>query len=312
MQVLCVGECMVEFLRQDDGLWRQGFAGDTLNVAWAMRALLPPEAGVGYLTRIGTDSLSDRMLAMLAAAGIGQGAIARDPARTLGLYTIETDATGERSFSYWRSASAARALAQDRGLLDAAFAAVDLVYLSGITLAILPPEDRQTLLAALGQREGRAFRVAFDPNIRPRLWEDTDAARRAVTAAAALADIVLPTHDDEAACFGDADAAATRARYGALGVPEVVVKDGLRPTLLQAQGAAAALPVQGAARVVDTTGAGDSFNGAYLASRLTGAAPEAAVRAAQAVSRAVVAERGALIAPEAIRRALDGSGHTLP
>lgn len=139
MRVVCIGECMVEFLRQDDGLWRQGFAGDSLNVAWAMRTLLPADANVDYLTRVGTDALSEAMLDMLRSAGIGTGTITRDPKRTVGLYTIQTASDGERSFSYWRSDSAARGLAEDAGHLSACLAGSDLVYLSGITLAILPP-----------------------------------------------------------------------------------------------------------------------------------------------------------------------------
>jgi 2-dehydro-3-deoxygluconokinase len=197
MRVVCIGECMVEFLRQDDGLWRQGFAGDSLNVAWAMRALLPVEAKVDYLTRVGTDALSGTMLDMLRSAGIGTGTITRDPKRTVGLYTIQTDADGERSFSYWRSDSAARGLAEDVGHLTAALTGSDLVYLSGITLAILPPVDRDRLMTVLGERGTRPFRVAFDPNIRPRLWLDLATAVDAVTQMAGLSDILLPTHEDE-------------------------------------------------------------------------------------------------------------------
>jgi 2-dehydro-3-deoxygluconokinase len=304
MRVVCVGECMVEFLRRDDGLWQQGFAGDTLNVAWAVRALLPASAGVDYLTRLGSDGLSDRLMEFLAQAGIGRGAITHDPARTLGLYTIETDSQGERQFSYWRSASAARLLADDPATLASGFEAADLIYLSGITLAILSPDRRAALLDALGARgAGRRARVAFDPNIRPRLWESIAATRAAITAAAGVADILLPTHDDEAAAFGDSDAVATRARYAALGVEEVVVKDGTRPTLVAAQGQDSAFALHQAVRPVDTTGAGDSFNGAYLAARLQGKAIAEAVAQAQAVSRAVVGQRGALIPSASIRAA---------
>jgi 2-dehydro-3-deoxygluconokinase len=305
MRVVSIGECMVEFLRQDDGLWRQGFAGDSLNVAWALRALLPDDAQLDYLTRVGTDALSDAMLDMLRGAGIGTGTITRDPKRTVGLYTIQTDSDGERSFAYWRSDSAARGLAGDDGHLAAALAGADLVYLSGITLAILPPVDRDRLLAALGVRGSRPFLVAFDPNIRPRLWPDLATAADAVTRMAGLADILLPTHDDEATAFGDTDAQATLTRYRALGVPEVVVKDGTRPTRFETDQGSGLCPVAPAS-AVDTTGAGDSFNGTYLAARLGGATVAEAVAHAQRVSAAVVGQRGALVAADALRAAATG------
>jgi 2-dehydro-3-deoxygluconokinase len=305
MRVLSIGECMVEFARRDDGLWMQGFAGDTLNVAWALRALLPAEAQVDYLTRIGTDSLSGAMMTMFQDAGIGTRFISKDARRTVGLYTIQTDADGERSFAYWRSDSAARGLAEDFDDLAAAMAGSDLVYLSGISLAILPAEDRSRLFAALGARGSRPFRVAFDPNIRPRLWPDLATAAHTVTELAQLADILLPTHDDEAMAFGDADTSATMARYRALGVPEVVVKDGKRPTRFECGGSAGMLPVAPAS-AVDTTGAGDSFNGAYLAARLAGAGVTEAVVQAQRISAAVVGQRGALVAADALRSAAVG------
>ena len=147
----------------------------------------------------------------------------------------------------------------------------------------------------LGQRGRRGFRVAFDPNIRPRLWTDMRTATDAVTALAAVADIVLPTQDDEALAFGDADAAATLARYAGLGVPEIVVKDGIRPTPYREGNEVVTRPIASIARPLDTTGAGDSFNGAYLAARLTGATQAAGVAAGQGVSAAVVGHRGALL-----------------
>lgn len=302
MRVLCIGECMVEFFRRDDGLWSQGFAGDSLNVAWALRALTPADVQVDYLTRVGQDALSEAMVAMFQDAGLGTGHVQRDPKRTVGLYTIQTDAAGERSFSYWRSDSAARGLAADPGPLAAALKGSHLVYLSGITLAVLPPADREQLLGALGTRGSRSFRVAFDPNIRPRLWPDLATAAETVTRMARQSDILLPTHEDEAMAFGDADAQATLDRYRGIGVPEVVVKDGIRPTRFSVGGEIGSRPVD-PVRPVDTTGAGDTFNGAYLACRLSGVGAGAAVLQAQKVSAAVVGQRGALLSPDALRKA---------
>ena len=111
MRVVCVGECMVELAPAGDGLLRQGFAGDTFNTAWYLKRLRP-DWQVDYLSAVGSDAISDAMLGFMAAAGIGTDHVARRTERTVGLYLITLD-KGERSFSYWRSQSAARTLADD-------------------------------------------------------------------------------------------------------------------------------------------------------------------------------------------------------
>jgi 2-dehydro-3-deoxygluconokinase len=202
---------------------------------------------------------------------------------------------GERSFAYWRGQSAARRLADDPGRLAAAMASADLIYLSGITLAILEPPARQRLLDALRDARADGRRVAFDTNLRPRLWSDPAEMTAAVTDCAGLAEIVLPSFDDEARWFGDPDPAATAARYAGAGARIVVVKDGPRPVRWRVGDAAGTVPVPPAPRVVDTTAAGDSFNAGVLA-RLNAGAPIAdAVERGNALAGQVVQARGALV-----------------
>ncbi len=304
LSVLSIGEAMVEFFRDDAGHWHQGFAGDTLNVAWGLRALLPDDVPVEYFSRIGNDPFSRQFQDFLTKSGISTTHLGADPERSIGLYTIETDASGERSFAYWRSASAARQFADDIPALTAACEQADLVYLSGISLAILEEDACAALLDALGQRGARRFKLAFDPNIRPKLWSDPERIAPVITKIASQADILLPTHDDEAAAFGDADAGATRARYIKLGVPEVVVKDGIRPAQIATDGRTFEVAVPDAVRPLDTTGAGDSFNAGYLSQRLLGETPQEALRAAQRVSALTVQRRGALAAMAEIEHAV--------
>lgn len=301
--ILCLGECMVEFFDTGDGCWRRGFAGDTLNVAWALRALLPDTIPVDYVTRVGRDDVSEAMLAFFEGAGIGTARIGRDRDRTVGLYTIATDDRGERSFSYWRGTSAARGLADDVAALGEALTGARLVYLSGITAAILGPQGREGLLAALEVVRAAGARVAYDPNYRPRLWESADAMRAFAPRITALADIVLPTFDDEAAGFGDTSPVATVSRLASWGSAEVIVKNGTDPTLVAFDGETDEVAPGRTVVPVDTTGAGDSFNGGYLAARLQGLEPGAATRRAQGVAAKVVTERGALVAQEALRKA---------
>lgn len=291
-----IGECMVELAPQESGLYRRGFAGDTLNTAWYLRALLDRERSlVKYVTGVGTDALSDEMVRFVADAGIDTAAIERIADRTVGLYLITLNGA-ERSFTYWRNESAAKLLASVGARLDAALADVDVAYFSGITLAILSPEHRRTLFKSLDRVRARGGAVVFDPNLRPRLWPDRSTMAAAVIEGYRAATIALPTSPDDAELYGDADAVGTADRIAALGVEEIVVKAGADPTLVRAGGLDAWVAAERVDHPVDTTGAGDSFNAGYLAARLAGGrSPAEAVRHGHAVAARVIQARGALI-----------------
>ncbi len=280
--------------------WQVGIAGDTFNTAWYARALLPAAWSVAYLTSLGSDPFSLRALDLMCDNGIGTDLVQRHPSRSIGLYAIALQ-QGERSFSYWRDSSAARTLADDPAVLAAGFSNADVIHISGITLAILPPEGRTHLITALTTARKRGAITVLDPNFRPRLWPDAATAAQAITQAAAAATIVLPSYDDEVALFGDATPKATARRYADAGAATVVVKNGDRGVMLSDQGKI--WPVTDLPRVVpqDTTGAGDSFNAGFLSALLTGADPETAARAGHAIASKVVRHPGALIPMQHLR-----------
>jgi 2-dehydro-3-deoxygluconokinase len=294
-----VGEAMVEMAPADVGLYRRGFAGDTFNTAWHMAQALGEQARVGYVTRVGCDSISESFVAELRADSLDATHVGRDPQRNMGLYLIELDGV-ERHFHYWRSASAARQLAADRGALQAAFSGAGLIHLSGITLAILAPEHRENLFAALTLARQSGTVVSFDPNIRPRLWQSLDEVRQVIPRALANCDIALPSFDDEKLVWGDAHPSATIARLVGQGAMEVAVKDGAGPIAYWAEGAEAMLPTPVVGSICDTTGAGDAFNAGYLAARLIGQSPAKAVTVGQQFSGRVIQHYGARIPKSAI------------
>ncbi len=296
-RIISIGEAMVELSAADadDGaLWRLGIAGDTLNTAWYLRRLLGPDWAVDYMSRVGEGAFSRRMLDFLAAEGIGRAHVSRDPEREIGLYAISLSG-GERSFSYWRDTSAAKRLADDPAALEAALDGVALAYFSGITVAILPDAGRAALRAALGAARARGCRVVFDPNLRPRLWAGASEMRAGIEDFAGVSDLVLPSFDDEATHFGDADMAATIRRYLDTGAGQVVVKNGGGPMRFGGAEGHGAVEDLVPERPVDTTSAGDSFNAGYLAAALAGADCAAAIRAGHALSRQVIRHPGALV-----------------
>lgn len=299
LRVASIGECMIEIAATGAGHEAHfGFGGDTLNTAiYLARSLDGDDARVDYVTALGDDPFSDAMVGAWAAEGLGVDLVFRLPDALPGLYVIRTGAGGERSFYYWRERAAARSvLAGDRAAhLRAALAGHALVYLSGITLAILDAAGRAALVEMLGAVRANGGRVAFDSNFRPRLWTDAAAARRCFEAFAAHTDIALPGLDDETAVFGDTDQAACADRWASWGVDEVVVKNAGDACLVAAGGERTRVAADAVAAPVDTTAAGDSFNGAYLAARLRGAPPAEAARRGHALAREVIGHHGAIV-----------------
>lgn len=294
-RIALIGECMIELQHRADGSLHQSFGGDTLNTAVYLRRELGGSSTVDYVTALGDDSFSDAMCTHWADEGLGLGMVQRLPGRLPGLYCIQTDARGERKFLYWRNEAAVRDCFTTPAAepILAALPGYDVVYLSGITLAVLGEVGRERLLQVLVQARQRGAKVVFDNNYRPRLWASLDAARAAYHQVMAHVDIALLTEDDERALFGYADSEQVFAAYPA--IEEVVLKRGAEACLIRAGSERFSVPALVVESVVDTTAAGDSFSAAYLAARLKGDTPEQAAVAGHRLASQVIQVPGALI-----------------
>ena len=292
---LAIGECMVELADIGGGNYRRGFAGDTFNTAWYARRLLPGDWSVGYVSAIGEDSVSKEMAAFMAGQGIETSGLRVVPERTVGLYMISIK-EGERSFSYWRSQSAARCLADDPAFLDEQISDADVLYFSGITLAILTPDRREALCKALNMARAKGARVAFDTNLRPRLWESAEAMRDGILMGASVADIVLPSLDEEALLFGSASAEDAITRYRTCGAGTIAAKNGGGELVLwdEADGVRS-IHAETVSTVVDTTAAGDSFGAGFVSALACGDSSDEAAHKAMKLAAQVIQHRGALV-----------------
>jgi 2-dehydro-3-deoxygluconokinase len=279
------------------------YGGDTLNTAvYLARLTGDRDVRVDYVSALGDDAYSEGMLAMWRDEGIGVDLVARLPGRLPGLHTIRTDARGERSFTYWRSASAARDMLRgDRAeQVVAALTGYDLLYLSGITLSILDRPQRAALIALADAVRAHGGRVAFDGNYRPVGWPNPDAARAAFDQMLERVDIALPTLDDEQALFGVKDALECADRLHRLGVAEVAIKLGQAGCYLSSARFTGEIPAEPVEVVVDSTAAGDSFNAGYLAARLLGSDPPRAARLGNRLAARVIGYPGAIIPDSAM------------
>lgn len=297
---------MIELNGKPFGDMQQTFGGDTLNAAvylsrscQALGASQPVQ--VQYVTAMGTDPLSNGMVARWQQEGVGTDFVLTDETRTPGLYLIQLDDQGERTFLYWRNQSAARYLLQHAEFERVAESLnqVDMVFVSGISLAILPEHDRIQLLALLSRLQAKGVEIAFDSNFRPALWPQ-DQMKTVQTCYQAMyqtTDLALVTFDDEQLIWGDATAHDTITRLQKQGVKNVVVKLGAEGCLVADSNtpepySVATTPID---NVIDTTSAGDSFNGGFLATYLSGGHIKQACMNGNTLAGTVIQHKGAII-----------------
>lgn len=297
IKMAVIGKCMIE-LSENQGSILRHFGGDTLNTAIYLDRS-NPQVQVQYVTALGCDKMSDDMLLQWQQEGINTNLVQRIEGKLPGLYIIETDATGERTFHYWRNDAAARywLRTQQAETVCQALREFDYIYLSGVSLAILPAEDRALLMTLLADARQHGARIAFDNNYRPRLWSSVADTRQTYRDILALTDIAFLTFDDEVALWSDQQESEAIARTRSLGVVEIVVKRGAAPchiVLADEQFEIAALSLA-KEQIVDTTAAGDSFSAGYLATRLAGHTVPESAHYAHLLAGTVIQHRGAIM-----------------
>lgn len=285
---------MMELLGEGD-TYRRTFAGDVYNSAvYAKRR--NKTIDVQILTAVGTDAVSTEMMTQWNKEGIGHELVLTSKTAQPGIYIVSTDCDGERTFSYWRKNSAATELMSlltenTRYQLEK----FDVIFFSGITLAILSDDEKAELLGLLATLRAQRKTIAFDPNYRAVLWNDKDHAAHWLTKAYQITDIALPGLVDHKQIFGHESHEDVSSFLQRFDISEVIVKAdnaGLFGHLGTQPPVHCAITER---TPLDTTGAGDSFAGTYLAERLSGVAMAEAMRNAAKIAGLVVQHRGAIV-----------------
>lgn len=287
--VVCLGEAMVEF-NQTGGpgsdQYLRGFGGDTSNCAIAAAR---QGAAVAYATLVGADPFGDLLLGLWRDEGVATRTVGRSKAAPTAIYFVTHHEAGH-TFTYYRQGSAASQMTPADLPPDLAESA-RLLHVSGITLAV-SASLRETAMAAIGRMRAAGRLVAFDTNLRLKLWP-LDQARAAIDAALRQCDIALPSLEDATALCGLAEPVAVLDHYRAMGIPQVVLKCGAEGALLATPEGRWRIPGHAVASV-DATGAGDCFDGAFLAELARGAAPVEAALYANAAAALTTTGYGAV------------------
>lgn len=298
-----IGECMLELSGEMFGTMRQFYGGDSLNTATYLTRITQREnIDVAYITAIGCDPLSRKMCSFWQQDGINTDFVLQDPHRLAGLYLIQLDCTGERTFLNWRSDSAARYLLQhpDYSRVATYLSQCDAIYLTGISLAILPNDDRFKLIHQLKTLAKQGVKIVFDSNYRPTLWENQQAAQSAYAELLPYVDLALLTAEDEMLLWHDSDLNAITQRLKSFNIPQVVIKAGKQGAYtVSADGQTHHIPTIPIKTVIDTTSAGDSFNAGFLAGYLNNKSIEQCCQQGNQLAGIVIQHKGAIIPKDA-------------
>ncbi|WP_286133300.1 sugar kinase [Colwellia sp. UCD-KL20] len=293
--MLIIGECMLELRTDNNNCLVKSFAGDTYNTAvYAKRYF--PEANIQYLSSVGKDGFSEEMLKVWKSEGIDSDFVKISEDKPIGIYSITTDDEGERSFSYWRDGSAATQLMQLVDVKQLTESSFDFVYLSGITLAIFSDEDKKKLMSLIDLLKSKGAKIVFDPNYRPRMWNSKEHAIHWLEEIYSRSDLVLPGLEDHSDLLDQNDRESVISYMKKFNVNEQVIKCGKDGVYAYDEANKEYhLPFTPAAKQIDSTAAGDSFAGTYLAARLKGEGIQDALVSAARIASIVVQHHGAIV-----------------
>lgn len=306
--IYLLGECMVELRAIEDGVMHQSFAGDVYNSAVYLKRCFPGIA-TSLITAVGKDKLSDAMLNCFESENIESKFAFRHPNKVPGLYLVETDKEGERSFTYWRSDSAARQVMTflEDDVIEQ-LTSGDMFFFSGISLAVIEECSRDAFWQKLKQLKQAGVKVVFDPNYRARLWDSPKQAKTQFEIAFQLSDLALPGVEDLSELYNISSAQGVIEFCHHHEVEEVVVKNGPESVLTCVEGTVLTHGITPVSNIVDTTSAGDAFNGVYLGARLSGRTVSDAVQLAALAAGTVIQHPGAIAPQAAFNQAMSNAG----
>lgn len=303
-----IGECMVELRAMSAATLHQSFAGDVYNSAVYLKRCFP-QVTTSVVTALGQDNLSKKMLERFESEQINTQLVFAHDTKVPGMYYIETDEHGERSFIYWRNDSAAKKVVDflDADALEQ-LSQGDMFFFSGISLAIIEESAREDFWKVVKQLKDAGVKIVFDPNYRARLWNSVEETKEQYHLAFTFADITLPGVEDLTTLYDVHSVEAVVEYLNPYQIEEIVVKNGPESVVTKEGDTLQSHTIIPVTNVVDTTSAGDAFNGVYLGARLSDKSISSAVQLAAKAAGTVIQQPGAIAPKDIFQLAMAEAG----
>jgi len=293
INVCSIGEAMIEISNIKNSLYNQSFAGDTLNFC---NYLDKKKLNAFFLSAIGKSEINQSLLDFVKSKNISTKYIKQINQFEIGLYLIKNKDNGEKQFFYWRDESAAKQYFNNIDFLNLykELKNFDYIYFSGITLSIIHISKLNNFIKLLNLLKSKKIKIVFDFNIRPSRWNKKNLN--------IFLDSVLKFVD---ICFlSGEDMNYWKNKNNIKSYEQIVRKYKLKHSIFR-KNAKFTYVFLNKTRyvfknkllktVVDTSGAGDGFNAAYLSNFIVNNDPVLALKAGSSLGSKIVMKKGAIV-----------------
>ena len=289
LDVLCLGEPLLEFNQIKEGnkkTYSSGYGGDTSNTAISIAR---QGMSVGFISKVGKDQFGWELLELWKREKVDYSHVSIHPEAPTGIYFVTHDADGHH-FTYYRSGSAACQMTP-LDLPKEDLSQTRILHLSAITQAI-SVSSCETAFAAIFQARKNGVKVSYDTNLRLKLWS-LDRARDVINRTVPMCDVIMPSLEEATSLTGLVDPEEITDYFFELGAKLVVLKQGSHGARVSDGKENLNIPGH-KVKAIDATGAGDTFDGAFLSEWLRRDDPFAAAEYANAAAALSTTNYGAV------------------
>ena len=252
MDIVTIGEVLIDLTQT--GKDERGIPQFAANPGGAPANLAVAAARLGaqtaFIGKVGADAFGRYLKEVLAENKVDVS----------GMAVVSVDATGERDFSFYRSANADVMLCKE-DISEGALKAAKIVHFGSVSLTADPSRTATLDAAARAKKLGAV--ITYDPNYRANLWKNKEDAIAQMKAPLPLVDILKVSDEELPLLTGTTDCAEGTAQLAENGIRLIFVTlgaNGVFYRIGEKTGHVAGVPC----KVGDTNGAGDTFFGAAL------------------------------------------------
>ena len=290
--ICAIGECMIEMTNVEKELYNYSVAGDTLNFTSYLDQSIFNKF---YLTAIGTSNINKGVISFLKKKKINTDLVKKISSKEVGLYLIKNTKRGEKQFYYWRDDSAANFFFNNinKSLFKKKYN-FDYIYLTGITLSLLDAKNVDKFITHLSILRKKNSKIIFDFNIRIKRWSKKN-LNLCLNTILPNIDILFCSGED-LVCWKKNDHVKTFENIlKKFNIYHAIYRKNEEYNYSFYKHKKYMIKNKPIKKVVDTSGAGDGYNAAYLSNFLIYHDPELALDAASKIGAKIVMKKGAIV-----------------